>query len=100
MQVGFSVSIGLDRNYNKWVVGIMPRYATSNVYKPVERSQSMKPLEKRCMRTLIGPGRFAYDAEMVIEEEGRVSFLHANYNNGEHFTVGDGSIFDYMTQQS
>jgi len=61
----------------------------------------MKTLEKRCLRTLIGPGKYAYDAELVIEEEeGRVSFLHANYNNGQHFTVGDGSIFEYMTQLS
>ncbi len=61
----------------------------------------MKVLQKRCFRTLVGPGTYAYDAEMILGEDNEVmAFLHANYNNGSLFTVGDGSIFDFMTGQS
>lgn len=61
----------------------------------------MKVLNKRCMRTLACPGSYAYDAEMKLEgENGKTIFLHVNYSDGEHFTVDNGSIFDYMTQES
>ncbi len=61
----------------------------------------MKVLQKKCIRTLVGPGTYAYDAEMVMGEDNEVmAFLHANYNNGSLFTVGNGSIFDFMTGKS
>lgn len=66
-----------------------------------ERSEYMEVISKRGTSTLMCESMYAYDAEMVVKnKEGKVVYLHANYSYGDHFTVGDGSIYDWMTQGS
>ena len=56
----------------------------------------MKINYMRAARTL-ACGTYAYDAEMKVEiNNNKVLFLHANYSDGDHFTVAEKSYFEYM----
>ena len=47
----------------------------------------------KAARTLT-EGSYAYDAEMKVElNSDKCIFLHANYSDGDHFTVADESFF-------
>ena len=56
----------------------------------------MKICYMRAARTLACCD-YAYDAEMKLElNNDKVLFLHANYSDGDHFTVADRSFFESM----
>jgi transcriptional regulator with XRE-family HTH domain len=66
-----------------------------------ERSTYMEVISKRGTSTLMCQDMYAYDAEMVVKnDEGKIVYLHANYSYGDHFTVSNASIYDWMTTAS
>lgn len=66
-----------------------------------ERSIPMEVLSERCTSTLMCDGMYAYDAELAIKnDESKIVYLHANYSYGDHFTIADASIYDWMTTES
>lgn len=65
------------------------------------RSIHMEVMSERCTSTLMCGGMYAYDAEMAVRnDEDNIVYLHANYSYGDHFTVADASIYDWMTTES
>ncbi|MDO5520826.1 MAG: hypothetical protein Q4G58_10085 [bacterium] len=60
----------------------------------------MKIIETRSKKTPAGPGLWGYDAEAVVEDQGQVLYIHANYYMGDHYTVSSESMFDYMTGET
>jgi hypothetical protein len=57
-------------------------------------------LSQRCTSTLVTYGSYSYDAEIVLEENGRTVYLHENYFDEIHLSVGDVSIYDFLTSSS
>jgi hypothetical protein len=60
----------------------------------------MVVLSQRCTSTLITVGAYSYDAEIVMEENGKTVYLHENYFDEVHLSVGDVSIYDFLTSIS
>lgn len=60
----------------------------------------MVVLSQRCTSTLITMGTYSYDAEIVLEEKGKKVYLHENYFEEVHLSVGDASIYDFLTSHS
>ena len=48
-----------------------------------------------------GPGMWAFDAEAIVEDNGKTLYIHANwYDDFKHYTVSERSMFDFMTGAS
>jgi hypothetical protein len=60
----------------------------------------MVVLSQRCTSTLITIGTYSYDAEIVLKESGKKIYLHENYFDEVHLSVGDVSIYDFLTSHS
>lgn len=62
----------------------------------------METLGIRTKKSWAGPGMDAFDAELVIWDEKFDSrlYIHVNQGFGNHYTVADYSVFDYLTGET
>lgn len=87
-----------NRSTNKSKDKVYSKHKESNLK---ERGILMEVMSERCTSTFMCDGMYAYDAEMAVKnDEGKLVYLHANYSYGDHFTVADVSIYDWMTNES
>lgn len=53
--------------------------------------------ELRGKLTMAGPGSWAFDAEAVVDDNGKTVYVHANwYDDFKHYTVSTQSRFDFL----
>ena len=55
---------------------------------------------KRAEETAVIPPPSAYNAEIVIKENGKILYIHVSCHIETVYTVATKSIYDYMTQKT
>lgn len=60
----------------------------------------IKVINKRAERTQIIPPPSAYNAEITIEEDGKILYVHICSHAETSYTVAEKSVYDYMTRKT
>ena len=60
----------------------------------------IKIIDKKAERTPVIPPPFAYNAEITIEEDGKILYVHVCDHAETVYSVAEKSIYDYMTQKT
>lgn len=58
----------------------------------------IKVINKRAERTPVIPPPYAYNAEITIEEDGKILYVHICSYAETSYTVAEKSSYDYMTR--